>query len=76
MVPRKICAKTFPVKLIPLAIPGRRYAGTTALIDSGIVMTAEGKAVYCAAVGGASEAPIFTVCAVISVIPPELPMLL
>lgn len=46
MFPRKIFARTSPVKFNPLPIPGRLYAGMTALIDSGTVTTVAGRAEY------------------------------
>src|SRR5579875_2878294 len=65
MLPRKILASTSPVNFRPFFIPGRLYAGTTALIDSGIVTTVAGSAEYRADVNRASVAPMSTVLAVI-----------
>jgi hypothetical protein len=68
MLPKKMFAKTVPVKLRPFwqAEPltsFKLYAGTTALADIGIVraVVPDGSPEYCAAVIGASDSPKSTI---------------
>ena len=71
MLPKKMFAKTAPVKLRPfvMTVPlasFKLYAGTTALADMGMVIAVvpDGSPLYCAAVIGASDSPKSTTCCV------------
>ena len=76
ILPKKILASTAPVNFNPLDIPGKLYAGTTALAEIGTVTSVDAlSSAYCAEVRGASDSPKSTDFAVIAFIPAPLPTL-